>query len=163
MTKPIKILLMVIVIVPAVFFGGAFCLLGMNALARHGPHRRTSPIFMLRMLNAMEREYSATYPDRGFAWSLENLGGNLNAGPPTADAAQLIPEDVASGNKAGYTLSFTGCTKSIVNNKARVTGYKIIAVPNVKNRSGDYGFCTDESAQIRYDPNGGTNYTELLK
>jgi type IV pilus assembly protein PilA len=125
--------------------------------------RQTSAVASLRMLNSMEGEYNSNYPDRGFACSLGALGGEPGSGAPTAEAAQLIPSDLASGTKAGYVFTISGCTKTSVHNKEMVTGYQITAVPTVLHHTGDYGFCTDENAQIRFDPRGGTNCTELLQ
>ena len=124
---------------------------------------QTSAVASLRMLNQMEGNYNSDYPQRGFACSLSALGGKAGSGTPTAEAAQLIPEDLASGNKAGYTFTVSDCSKTTVNNQDQYNTYKIFAVPNSPGHSGDNGYCTDESAQIRFDPKGGTNCTDLLQ
>ena len=165
MTKPVKIIIIVAAIIPV----GLTCILILMTLAIPAMQQvnkrahQTSAIASLRMLNAMEGEYNSNYPDRGFACSLGILGGDVGSGAPTADAAQLIPSDLASGAKAGYIFTISGCTKTKVHNKEMVTGYEITAVPSVLHRSGDYGFCTNEDAQIRFDPRGGTNCTNLLQ
>ena len=123
----------------------------------------TSAIASLHDLTAQENTYNSTYPTHGFACSLAAMGGKPDAGAPTAEAAQLIPEDLASGNKSGYTFTISNCTKVTVNNQDQYTSYQITAVPNTVGHSGDRGFCTDENGQIRYDPKGGTNCTELLQ
>jgi type IV pilus assembly protein PilA len=123
----------------------------------------TSAISSLRMLNQMEGEYNSDFPAHGFSCSLTALGGKPDSGPKSPEAAQLINEDLASGHKSGYTFTITGCDKSTVNNIDQYNSYKIFAVPNSVGHSGDRGFCTDENAQIRFDPKGGTNCTELLE
>ena len=123
----------------------------------------TSAISSLRDLNAQEAQYNSSYPTHGFACTLAAMGGKPDSGAPSAEAAQLIPEDLASGHKAGYTFTVTNCTKVTVNNQDQYTSYQLTAVPNTVGHSGDRGFCTDENAQIRYDPKGGTNCTELLQ
>ena len=123
----------------------------------------TSAIQSLRDLNAQEGEYSSTYPQHGFACSLTALGGKAGSAPPTPEAAQLISDDLASGNKSGYTFTITGCNKTTVNNIDQYSSYQINAVPTSVGHSGNRGFCTDENAQIHYDPKGGTNCTELLQ
>jgi type IV pilus assembly protein PilA len=123
----------------------------------------TSAISSLRTLNQMEGEYASTYPTHGFACSLAALGGKAGSGAPTPEAAQLIADDLASGNKAGYTFTVTNCTKTTINNQDQYNSYQINAVPNSVGHSGDRGFCTDENSQIHYDPKGGTNCTELLQ
>ncbi len=123
----------------------------------------TSAITSLKDITAQENQYNSTYPTHGFACSLTALGGKTDGGAPTAEASQLIPEDLASGNKAGYTFAVSNCSKVTVNNQDQITGYTVTAVPNTVGHSGDRGFCTDENAQIHYDPKGGTNCTELLQ
>ncbi len=123
----------------------------------------TSAINSLRTLNQMEGQYNSTYPTHGFACSLTALGGKVGSGTPSAEAAQLIPDDLASGTKAGYTFTISGCSKTTINNQDQYNSYQITAVPNSVGHSGDRGFCTDENAQIHFDPKGGTNCTELLQ
>ena len=133
----------------------------MQSVVRRG--NETSAIASLRMLNEMEGQYNSTYPQHGFACSLQALGGKTGSGTPTPEAAQLVSEDLASGNKSGYTFTITGCNKTTINNIEQYNSYQINAVPNSVGHSGNRGFCTDENAQIRYDSKGGTNCTELLQ
>jgi type IV pilus assembly protein PilA len=122
----------------------------------------TSAIASLRDLNAQENQYNSNFPTHGFSCTLAALGGKSDAGAPTAEAAQLIPEDLSGGNKSGYTFAITNCSKVTVNNQDQITGYTLTAVPNTVGRTGDRGFCTDGN-EIHYDPKGGTNCTELLQ
>ena len=133
----------------------------MQSVIRRG--NETSAMASLRMLNEMEGQYNSTYPQHGFACSLTALGGKVGSAPPSAEAAQLIPDDLATGNKSGYTFTISGCSKSTINNIDQYNSYQITAVPNSVGHSGNRGFCTDENAQIHYDPKGGTNCTELLQ
>ncbi|MFP5233476.1 MAG: type IV pilin protein [Acidobacteriota bacterium] len=133
----------------------------MQSVIRRG--NETSAITSLRMLDEMEGQYNSTYPQHGFACSLTALGGKIGSGPPTAEAAQLIPDDLASGHKAGYTFTISNCAKTTINNVDQYNSYQITAVPNSVGHSGNRGFCTDENGEIRYDPKGGTNCTELLQ
>jgi type IV pilus assembly protein PilA len=165
MTKPVKIAIIVAAIIPV----GLTCILILMTLAIPAMQtvtrraHQTSAIASLRILNSMEAEYNATYPDHGFACSLTALGGEPGSVAPTADAAQLIPSDLASGTKAGYVFEIGRCKKVTVGNKEKVTAYRIAAVPISPGHSGDIGYCTDESGQILYDPNGDMACTELLK
>jgi len=111
----------------------------------------TSAIVSLRDLNVQEALYNSTYPAHGFACTLSQL-----------KAARLIPDDLASGVKAGYTFTITCGSKTTVNNVDQYNSYIITAVPNAVGRTGDRGFCTDGN-EFRYDPHGGTNCTELLQ
>jgi type IV pilus assembly protein PilA len=120
-----------------------------------------SAIASLRTLETAEIEYSTMYPD-GFACQLSELGGNPATGAPTADAAQLIQEDLASGARAGYRFSLS-CRLATVKGKSTVTGFNITAVPVDPGKTGHRGFCMDESGETRIDRNGGTNCTEALE
>jgi type IV pilus assembly protein PilA len=133
----------------------------MQGVIRRG--NQTSAIASLRMLNSMEGEYNSSYPQHGYACTLGALGGKQGSGPPTPEAAQLIPEDLASGFKSGYTFTITCGAKNTVNNQDQYNSYTINAVPNAVGKTGNNGYCTDENAQIHYDPKGGTNCTELLQ
>jgi type IV pilus assembly protein PilA len=133
----------------------------MQQVIRRG--NETSAQSSLRMLNEMEGQYASTYPQHGFACSLKALGGKVGSAPPSAESAQLVGDDLAAGSKSGYTFTITGCNKTTVNNIDQYNSYQINAVPNSVGHSGNRGFCTDENAQIRFDPKGGTNCTELLQ
>ena len=122
----------------------------------------TSAIVSLRDLNAQEGLYNSMYPARGFACTLSQLGSKAGSGPRTSEAAQLIPDGLATGVKAGYTFTITCGSKTTMNNVDQYNSYTITAVPNVVGKTGDRGFCTDGS-EFRYDPHGGTNCTELLQ
>jgi type IV pilus assembly protein PilA len=122
----------------------------------------TSAIQSVRDLTTQEGEYNSMFPTHGYSCSLAALGGKAGSGPPTAEAAQLIPEDLSSGFKSGYTFAITNCTKITAGNQDQYTSYEVTAVPNTVGKTGDRGFCSDGN-EIRYDPKGGTNCTELLQ
>ncbi len=117
----------------------------------------------LRTIGQAELQYNSAYPANGFSCSLAALGGDPKSGAPTAQSAQLITPDLATGQKAGYTFAITNCTKVTVNNQDMYTSYEITAVPNSIGKTGDRGFCTDENSTIRYDPAGGTNCTQPIQ
>ncbi len=124
---------------------------------------QTSAIQSLRAVAQAELQYNSTYPANGFACTLSALGGQPGSGPPTAQSAQMIPPDLATGQKAGYTFAISNCTKVTVNNQDMFTSYQITAVPQSVGKTGDLGYCTDENNLIRYDPAGGTNCTQPLQ
>ncbi len=124
---------------------------------------QTSAIASVRMLNSMEAEYNSNYPSRGYACSLGSLGGKTGAGTPTPEAAQLIPDDLATGAKSGYNFVVSNCSKNTVNNQDQYNSYQITATPISVGRSGNLGYCSDESGTIRFDPKGGSNCSEILQ
>ena len=129
----------------------------------HIKANETSAIASVRMLNSMETEYNSSFPSHGFACSLATLGGKQNGGAGTAEAAGLIPEDLASGSKAGYNFTISNCAKNTVNNVDQYNSYQITATPVNVGKTGNRTFCSDETGQIRFDPKGGTNCTEILQ
>jgi type IV pilus assembly protein PilA len=123
----------------------------------------TSAVSSVRMINTEENEYSSQFPQHGFACSLASMGGKQGSATPTPESAQLINEDLASGNKSGYTFSITCSNKQTINNVDQYNSYTVTAVPNSLHHTGNRGFCADEDGQIHYDPKGGTNCTDLLQ
>ena len=122
-----------------------------------------SAIQSVRTIGQAQLQYNSMYPANGFACTLGALGGDPKSGAPSAQAAQLVSPDLATGNKAGYTFAITNCNKVTVNNQDMITSYEITAVPNSLGKSGDRGFCSDENNTIRYDPAGGTNCTQPIQ
>ncbi|GAA3763533.1 prepilin-type N-terminal cleavage/methylation domain-containing protein [Terriglobus aquaticus] len=122
----------------------------------------TSAVGSIRALVAAELQYQQTYPQNGYACSVGALGGEKGA-TPTPAAAGLIAADLASGHKAGYTFAIVNCTKVTINNQDQYTGYEITAVPDAVGKTGDRGFCSDDSQQIKVDPKGGTNCSVPLQ
>jgi type IV pilus assembly protein PilA len=117
----------------------------------------------VRTLVMAEDMYQLTYPADGYACGLSQLGGNPQAGQPTAQSAQLIDDLLASGNRSGYTFAISRCTQTTVNGHQMVTGFQITAVPNNPQQGHPRGFCTDETGVVLADPNGGTNCTDALQ
>src|SRR5271156_1607225 len=129
----------------------------------HKQGNETSAMQSVRTIGQAELQFNSAYPANGFSCTLAALGGDPKSGAPTAQAAQMLTPDLASGQKAGYTFAITNCTKVTVNNQDMITGYEVTAVPNSIGRTGDRGFCSDENNQIRYDPAGGTNCTQPIQ
>jgi type IV pilus assembly protein PilA len=101
----------------------------------------------VRTLNTAEVTYSATFPGRGFTCTLSDLGGMGAGGGPTEHQAMLIDPRLAAGKKNGYVFALSGC------NGSPAARYTITAVP-ADPGSGRRAFCSDESAPIRFSPDG---------
>ena len=117
----------------------------------------------VRTIVQAEMSYNSAYPSNGFTCSLTALGGDPKSGAPGPQAAQLIPPDLATGQKAGYTFALTNCTKVTINNQDMITGYEVTAIPESVGHTGDQGYCSDENNQIRFDAAGGTNCTQPIQ
>jgi type IV pilus assembly protein PilA len=122
-----------------------------------------SAVQSIRTIVQGQLQYNSMYPANGFSCSLAQLGGDPKSGAPSAQSAQLISPDLASGNKSGYTFAITNCNKVTVNNQDMYTSYEVTAVPNSVGKSGDRGFCSDENNRITFDPAGGTNCTQPIQ
>lgn len=122
-----------------------------------------SAVQSLRAIGQAELQYNSQYPANGFSCSLAALGGDPKTGAPSAQSAQLIAPDLASGQKAGYTFAIGNCQKVTVNNQDMYTSYEITAVPQSIGKTGDNGYCADENNTIRKDPSGGTNCTQPIQ
>ena len=124
----------------------------------------TSAIQTMRTINSAEVSYNATYPDSGYACSLATLGGDPSSGAPTAQAAQLIDPALAStGQKSGYIFTLTCGAKVTFNGHETYTSYQLTAVPQTVGRTGDRGFCSDESNDFKVDSTGGAVCTQPLQ
>ena len=107
--------------------------------------------------------YEADYPASGFACSLAALGGNPESGAPTLAAAQVLQPDLASGYKSGYVFSITNCSKTRVAGRDHVKSFTVTAVPETLGKTGDRGFCIDQTGTPEFDPAGGTNCAQILE
>jgi type IV pilus assembly protein PilA len=110
-----------------------------------------------------EMLYSSSYPATGYACTLQALGGEPNSGPPSAQAAQLLPSDLAAGFKSGYAFTIACTDKVTVNGVDRSNGFTVSAVPQTVGKTGDRSYCSDESGQVKFDPAGGANCVQSLQ
>jgi type IV pilus assembly protein PilA len=120
----------------------------------------TSAMNSVQVILKAEMQYESTFPSNGYACSLAALGGDPKSGAPTVAAAQVLQPDLATGIKSGYIFNITNCTKVNLNGSDRITGYQITAVPQSIGKTGNRGFCGDESGAMKQDPAGGTNCTQ---
>lgn len=122
----------------------------------------TSAVKSVQAINLAESQYTTTFPSNGYACTLQALGGDPNSGPPSPTSAKMLQQDLASGVKSGYQFTISNCVKNTANGNDRVTGYTVIAQPLTVGKSGNRTFCSDENGQIKFDPTGGTNCTQIL-
>jgi type IV pilus assembly protein PilA len=116
----------------------------------------------VQVITKAELQYSDTYPVNGFACTLPALGGNPTSGAPSASSAQILQDDLVSGYKSGYIFTVTCKDKVTVNGVDRFNSYAVTGTPQTVGKTGDRGFCSDQSGIIKYDPAGGTNCTQTL-
>ena len=165
--RRVPVLVWVLVGVAVFFFAIIVPILALLAIPTFGGMKKhaneAAAMKSIQTIQQAEMMYSETYPSHGYACSLRALGGDPSAGQPSAEAAQLLPSDLATGFKSGYIFTIGNCTSVIQNGTERFTGYQITAVPQTPGKTGSRGFCSDESGIIKYDPTGGTQCAQPLE
>ena len=134
-----------------------------NYMNMRSQANETSALQSLRAINSAEIQYETDYPANGFACNLSQLGGDPKSGAPSPQAAQLLSNDLASGQKSGYTFTIGNCTKVTVNNQDVYTSFEVTAVPQSVGKTGHRGFCMDQTGEMKSDPAGGTNCTQPIQ
>ena len=117
-----------------------------NLIVARMSANEASAVQSLRTIQSAETAYATTFPSVGFSATLLNLGGGNGAGCSATPAqACLIDSILASGNKSGYTITWTGdgLTPSV--------GYNINADPSIRGSSGRRSFFTNYPGVIRYN------------
>jgi type IV pilus assembly protein PilA len=99
----------------------------------------------LRTITSANVVYSTTWQS-GYAATLATLGGNTAA--PTQAAAGLLDSVLASGNKSGYSYSYSAGTADSAGN---IDNYTINASPEIPGQTGVRYFYTDQTAVIRFN------------
>jgi type IV pilus assembly protein PilA len=117
----------------------------------------------LQTIQEAESMYETTYQTSGYTCSLQSLGGDSTAGPPSPTAAGMINGQLATGIKSGYIFNLTNCIKVTINNGDRITSFTATAVPATVGKTGDRGFCLDAGGAMTADPAGGTNCTQMVQ
>ncbi len=153
-------LIELLIVMSIIIIIATFAIPNITRLKRQG--NEMSAIQSVRAIVAAQLQYQQTYPSNGYACSLAALGGDKSAAPSPA-AAGLLATDLAGGQKAGYTFALVNCNKVTINNQDQFTSYEITAVPQKVGNTGDRGFCSDDSQQVKFDPKGGTACTQPIQ
>src|SRR5205807_10031198 len=92
----------------AAYFGAAkLTSLGSTRSSTNEP----ASISALRTLPTAETTYSVAYPNHGYTCSLWDLDG-FGSSETSEHHAMLIDSGLATGKKAGYVFTVSGCTGS---------------------------------------------------
>ena len=117
-----------------------------NLIAARMSANEASSVQSLRTIQSAETAYATTFPVTGYSATLANLSdGGTSPCTATTTQACLIDDVLASGTKAGYTITYAndGLTPSI--------GYTINADPIIRNSTGRRSFFTNYPGVIRYN------------
>lgn len=110
-----------------------------------------SAVGSLRAINNAEVTYSSSFST--YTCSLAALGPASGGASPSSGAAAIIDATLASGVKSGYTFTNGTCTVS----GASTTSYQWLADPSAPGSSGSRHFCTDDTFNVKVDPNSSSN------
>jgi type IV pilus assembly protein PilA len=118
---------------------------------RHsGPRQNESAaVGSLRKLNTLESQYSAAHANRSFACELPLLRPTERMNEAYDSTAALL-----AGEWSGYKFIVVGCAAET---GGIVTHYQAIAIPIDPGKTGIRAFCTDQSGQLFYDPDGSAS------
>lgn len=117
-----------------------------NLIAARMSANEASAVQSLRTIQSAETAYATTFPLTGYSLTLGNLSdGGTNPCTASTTQACLIDDVLASGQKAGYAITYANdtLTPSI--------GYTINADPVVRNSTGRRSFFTNYPGVIRYN------------
>jgi hypothetical protein len=116
----------------------------------------SSAVSSLRKITALEAQYAAAHPKKGFACQLrlvrptgEKTNGRYD---PT--------EALLAGEWSGYKFAVTDC---IAQANGIVTTYQATAVPASPGRSGIRAFCTDQTGELFYDADASASKCSALR
>ncbi|MGC2324932.1 MAG: prepilin-type N-terminal cleavage/methylation domain-containing protein [Terriglobales bacterium] len=123
-----------------------------NLLKSRMAANEASAVGSLRAVNNAEVTYNATY--NTYTCSLTALGPASGGGSPSSSAAGIIDGSLATGVKSGY--SFTAGTCNVAGS-GLTTSYQWLADPSSPGTSGSRHFCTDDTFNVKVDPNSATN------
>jgi type II secretory pathway pseudopilin PulG len=110
---------------------------------------QASAVGSLRTLNTAAITYAATY-NMGYPPGISVLGPARGGGNPSAAAAELIDEALASSTKSGYVFTYIPGEKD---SAGKITTYTIRADPVVPGNTGVNHYFTDQSGVIRQESN----------
>lgn len=117
-----------------------------NLLRARMAANQASAVGSLRTLNTAAVTYESMY-SKGYPSSLSAMGP-ARGREPTADAAGLIDETLASGRKSGYVFAYRPGQKD---EKGLIGTYTIHADPVEPGTTGRYHYFSDESGVIRQE------------
>ena len=130
----------------------------------------SSAVGSIRNIVTAEVSYQSTYPQNGFALTLDNLGPGVGlqscpAGGPTAAASCLLDSALsgsaaggfANANKSGYGFANVGACPVVQNGNNVNTCFTAGAEPITFNQSGTRAFCAGDDGVVRQNPPAAGN------
>ena len=118
-------------------------------LVSRGPselwRNESNAIASMEALATLQFMYFATYPEKGFASTLAELGPPPEGSEPSEEAADLIAARLASGEKAGYRFTLQAGSPDA---EGIVNSFSCSARPSAYNRTGKRSFFINDSYNL---------------
>ena len=134
-----------------------------NLLKSKVTRNESAAIGSLRTIMTAETVFNDSYAN-GFSPNLETLGG-AGEDPDTCDHAGLINNELASGQKNGYTFRYVPTGLPVFPESSRLRGctragsqsFEIHADPISRGNTGRRSFYADQTGVIRFNSLGAAN------
>ncbi len=107
-----------------------------------------SAVASIRTISTAETTYASTYPTVGYTCTLGELGPPPSGSPMSSNAAGILDNVLASGQKAGYNFNLQNCTGS-----PKAT-YTSTAAPVTIGGTGTRAFCSSTPGVIMQAADG---------
>lgn len=116
-----------------------------NLLRSRIAANEASAVGSIRTINTSQVTYASTYPDQGFADTLEKLGPG--SGTVGSGSAGLVDSVLSTSpyRKSGYDFTLSSASSAIPR-----TTYTVMGNPTTFGQTGQRVFCSDASGVIRY-------------
>jgi type IV pilus assembly protein PilA len=119
-----------------------------NLLRSRMAANEASAVGSVRTVNTAQITFSTTYPQHGFSCALSRLGPPPAGQVASFSNADLIDSVLASGSKTGYVFAISNC------GTLPHTVYRSDATPSSVGKTGQRGFCSDETGVISFSTTG---------
>jgi type IV pilus assembly protein PilA len=118
--------------------------------SHNGPRQNESAaVGSLRKINALERQHALRHATNGFACELSQLRSTDKAN----DQYDAIDAPL-NGEWSGYKFILATC---VAETSGIISHYQAVAIPVDPGKTGVRAFCTDESGELFYDPDGSAS------
>lgn len=132
-----------------------------NMIASKIAANEAAAVSSVRAINTAQTAYAIAYPQQGYSDTLLKLAEPSGGGAVSSTSAGLIDWVLGCASqpctRSGYNFSIIDTVGT------PVSSYEITGVPAAPGRTGHRGFCGSNNPTIRFDPNGGTNCTQVVQ
>lgn len=133
-----------------------------NMVASKIAANEAAAVASIRAINTAQTSYAITYPNLGFSDTLLKLAEPPSGTAVSSTNAGLIDWVLGCASqpctRSGYRFAIINAVGAPV-----ISAYDVTGVPASPGQTGHRGFCGSNNPTIKFDPNGGTNCTQVLQ